>query len=48
MPDELPDTVLKHFGLSRSDIPFIAGKLVYKCKDSARDLSTGLTGTQCG
>lgn len=37
MPDELPDTVLKHFGLLRSDIPFIAGKLVYKCKDSARD-----------
>ena len=35
--DELPDTVLKDFGLARSDIPFIAGKLVYKCKDPARD-----------
>jgi hypothetical protein len=32
---ELPDTVLKDFGLARSDIPFIAGKLV--CKDPARD-----------
>ena len=35
--DELPDAVLKDIGLARSDIPFIAGKLVYKCKDPARD-----------
>jgi hypothetical protein len=35
--DELPDTVLKDFGLARSDIPFIAGKLVCKHKDPARD-----------
>ena len=35
--DGLPDTVLKDFGLARSDLPFIAGKLVYKCKDPARD-----------
>ena len=35
--DELPDAVLKDFGLARNDLPFIAGKLVYKCKDSARD-----------
>ena len=35
--DELPDTVLKDFGVARSDIPFIAGKLVYKCKNPARD-----------
>ena len=35
--DELPDTVLKDFGLARSDIPFIAGKLVYKCRNTARD-----------
>ena len=36
--DELSDTVLKDFGLARSDIPFIAGKLAYKCKDPARDV----------
>ena len=35
--DELPDTVLKDFGLARGDIPFIAGKLVYKCNNPARD-----------
>lgn len=35
--DGLPDAVLKDFGLARSDLPFIAGKLVYKCKDPARD-----------
>ena len=35
--DELPDAVLKDIGLPRSDIPFITGKLVYKCKDPARD-----------
>lgn len=35
--DELPDTVLKDFGLARSDIPLIAGKLMYKCKGPARD-----------
>jgi hypothetical protein len=35
--DELPDAVLKDIGLARSDIPFIGGKLVYKCKDPARD-----------
>ena len=35
--DELPDAVLKDIGLARSDIPFIAGKLVYKCNDPARD-----------
>ena len=35
--DELPDAVLKDLGLAPSDIPFIAGKLVYKCKDPARD-----------
>ena len=34
---KLPDAVLKDIGLARSDIPFIAGKLVYKCKDPARD-----------
>jgi hypothetical protein len=35
--DELPDAVLNDIGLARSDIPFIIGKLVYKCKDPARD-----------
>ena len=35
--DKLPEAVLKDIGLPRSDIPFIAGKLVYKCKDPARD-----------
>ena len=35
--DELPNAVLKDIGLARSDIPFIAGKLVYKCNDPARD-----------
>ena len=35
--DGLPDAVLKDIGLARSDIPFIAGKLVYKCNDPARD-----------
>ena len=35
--DGLPNAVLKDIGLARSDIPFIAGKLVYKCKDPARD-----------
>ena len=35
--DKLPDAVLKDIGLARSDIPFIAGKLAYKCKDPARD-----------
>jgi len=35
--DELPDAVLKDIGLARSDNPFIGGKLVYKCKDPARD-----------
>lgn len=35
--DELPDAVLNDIGLARSDIPFIVGKLVYKCKDPARD-----------
>ena len=35
--DKLPEAVLKDIGLTRSDIPFIAGKLVYKCKDPARD-----------
>ena len=35
--DELPDTVLNDIGLTRSDIPFIVGKLVYKCKDPARN-----------
>ena len=31
-----PDAVLRDIGLARSDIPFVAGKLVYKCKDPAR------------
>ena len=35
--DGLPDAVLKDIGLARSDIPFVAGEFVYKCKDSARD-----------
>lgn len=35
--DGLPDAILKDIGLTRSDIPFLAGELVYKCKDSARD-----------
>ena len=35
--DKLPEAVLKDIGLTRSDIPFITGKLVYKCKDPARD-----------
>jgi hypothetical protein len=35
--DGLPDAVLKDIGLARSDIPFVAGELVYKCRDSARD-----------
>ena len=35
--DGLPDAILKDIGLTRSDIPFLAGELEYKCKDSARD-----------
>jgi uncharacterized protein YjiS (DUF1127 family) len=35
--DELPDAVLNDIGLARSDIPFIVGKLAYKCKDPARN-----------
>ena len=35
--DGLPDAVLKDIGLVRSDIPFASGKLMYKCKDPARD-----------
>ena len=35
--DGLPNAVLKDIGFARSDIPFIAGKLVYKCNDPARD-----------
>src|SRR5262245_861919 len=34
--DELPDTVLKDFGLARSDIPFVVGKLVPKRPSAAR------------
>ena len=34
--DRLPDAILKDIGLARSDIPFVASELVYKCKDSAR------------
>ncbi|HET8543985.1 MAG TPA: DUF1127 domain-containing protein [Pseudolabrys sp.] len=34
---ELPDTVLKDIGLARGDIPFIADKVVHKCKYPARD-----------
>ena len=32
----MPNAVLKDIGLARSDIPFIAGKLMYECKDAAR------------
>jgi hypothetical protein len=35
--DELPDTALKDIGLALGEIPFIAGKLVYKCKNPADD-----------
>ena len=34
--DELPDAVLKDFGLARSDIPFVVGKLVSKKRNPAR------------
>lgn len=35
--DELPDAVLKDFGLTRSDIPFVVGKLVSKKRYPARE-----------
>lgn len=35
--DGLPDAILKDIGLTRSDIPFVAGQLVHKCKDYAID-----------
>jgi len=35
--DELPDTVLNDIGLTRSDIPYIVGRLVYKCKVPTRN-----------
>ena len=34
--DELPDAVLKDFGLARGDIPFVVGKLVSKKRNPAR------------
>ena len=35
--DELPDAVLKDIGLTRSDIPFVVGRLMSKRRNSARE-----------
>jgi len=34
--DELPDAVLKDIGLTRSDIPFVVGRLMSKRRNPAR------------
>ena len=36
--DELPDAVLKDIGLTRSDIPFVVGRLMSKRRNPARKL----------
>ena len=47
--DELPDNLLRDIGLTRSELPFIAGELVSGARMSAKQVSPGFrTRPECG